>query len=552
MIQSPKFDDGLHVTIDSCRLRREGREILKDIKFNINQGEIIGIIGESGAGKSTLFHSILGYLSPSDWEIKGSVVHNSVNLLTYSPKKWEALRGKTFRILLQEPVISVNPAFRIEYQLDQSYKLACPFLPKSQRQKKIIDLMQSLGLSTDEGLLKRYPGEISGGQLQRISIAMAIGPPCKYLFVDEPTNSLDSIISVDLIKLLRKLHKNGHARSLIFITHDLSIARALDCDRILMLKEGRLVEDSIFRDFAASPDSNHAQRMISTQEWLFRFGDQDRIRHTIKEESNVVGEVKNLSYSYPRKGIISKRGPDVIHNMSFKLQQGNFLGLVGNSGEGKTTIALSLALLFNEFRGEISILNTNIKKLRKHKINRRFRHHIQLITQNASTSFDPEQTILENSIECLKGRGVPIDTGLNAFKRLMRYFQISERCINAYPHQLSSGEKQRLAIIRALSGDLRILVADEPFMHLDAANKERLVRLLLILKRRKDNPLTVVMIMHDLYLARGICDSILIIHKGKILEEDNPDVIFRSPKQEQTKRLVDATRFFGYTSSNIH
>jgi peptide/nickel transport system ATP-binding protein len=227
------------------------------------------------------------------------------------------------------------------------------------------------------------------------------------------------------------------------------------------------------------------------------------------------------------------------------------LGLVGNSGEGKTTIALSLALLFDEFRGEISILNTNIKKLRRHKINRHFRHQIQLITQNASTSFDPEQTILENSIECLRGRGVPISAGLNTFKRLMRYFQISERCIKAYPHQLSSGEKQRLAIIRALSGDIRILIADEPFMHLDAANKERLVRLLLLLKRRRNNPLTVVMIMHDLYLARGLCDSILIIHEGKILEEDDPDVIFRSPKQEQTRKLVEASMFFGYTSASV-
>jgi peptide/nickel transport system ATP-binding protein len=547
MIQAPKLNGGLQVTIDSCQLWRERREILKDIRFNINPGETIGIIGESGAGKSTLFHAMLGYLPPSDWQIKGSVIYDSANLLAYSPKKWETLRGKTFRILLQEPAISVNPAFRIQYQLDQSYRLACPYLPKTQRRKNIVDLMQSLSLTPPEELLKRFPGELSGGQLQRVSIAMAIGPPCHYLFVDEPTNSLDSIISVDLINLLKKMRSSGYIRSLVFITHDLSIARALECNRILMLKGGRLIEDRTFKDLISAPKSKHARRMIATQEWLFGFGDQEKMRTTPKAEADAIGEIKNLSYSYPRKGIISKRGSDVLHGLSFKLRRGKFLGLVGNSGEGKTTIALSLALLFDEIRGEISVLNTNLKKLRQHKINRHFRHQIQLVTQNASTSFDPEQTILENSIECLKGRGVPIIEGLNAFRRLMRYFQISERCIKAYPHQLSSGEKQRLAIIRALSGDIRILVADEPFMHLDAANKERLVRLLLLLKRRRNNPLTVVLIMHDLYLARGLCDSILIIHGGKILEEDDPDVIFRSPRQEQTRRLVEASKFFGYT-----
>ena len=533
----------LQVDIRSCRLRREGREILRDVKFAIRPGDKVGIIGESGAGKSTLFHAMLGYLSRSDWDVTGSVVYDSKDLLTYSPKEWEAIRGRNFRVLLQEPAISINPAFRIQYQLEQSYKLACPEQKKSQRMKNIVELMYSLNLTPALELLKRFPGELSGGQLQRVSIAMAIGPPCQYLFADEPTNSLDSVISMELIDLLKRLHSDGYARTLVFITHDMSIARALECNRILMLHDGNLVEDQQLRDFIHEPQSKDAKIMIKTNERLNRFSERVNMRELPTVGSEVVGDVQNLSYSYRRRGIVSKRGPDVVHNVSFQLQRGEFLGLIGNSGEGKTTIALSLALLMDEFQGEISILNTGVKELRTYKIHRQFRRQVQVVPQNASTSFDPKQTILENCIECMRGRGLRVDDGLVTYKRLMTYFRISDRCIYKYPHQLSSGEKQRLAIIRALIGNTQVLIADEPFMHLDAGNKERLLRLLLLLKRRKGNPLTCVLIMHDLHLTRNLCNSILIIHEGKILEENSPDAILKSPKYEQTKKLVDATMF---------
>lgn len=478
-------------------------------------------------------------------------MYNSSDLLSYSPKKWETLRGKNFRILLQEPAISVNPAFRIQYQLDQSYKLACPYLRKSQRRQNIIELMYSLNLTPTVDLLKRFPGELSGGQLQRVSIAMAIGPPSQFLFVDEPTNSLDSVVGMELINLLKKLHFSGFTRTLVFITHDLSIARALNCHRILMIQDGRLVEDRSFQDFVRKPNSKQARGMIKTYDRLYRLSNRERRRSTPKDQLNVIGTVKDLSYSYRRKGIIARRGADVIHQVSFELQQGEFTGLIGNSGEGKTTIALNLAFLLDEFRGDISILETNIKNIRKRRINRRFRNQVQVVTQNASTSFDPKQSILENCIECFKGRGIQINDGLNTFKRLMKYFQVPERCINMFPHQLSSGEKQRLAIIRALSGDIRILIADEPFIHLDAVNKERLIRLLSLLKRRVGNPLTCIMIMHDLNLARSLCDSILIIHEGKILEKNDPDAILKSPKCDPTKKLVEATMFLSYTPAYI-
>ncbi|KPL06465.1 hypothetical protein AMJ86_08395, partial [bacterium SM23_57] len=237
---------------------------------------------------------MLGYLSHSDWDVKGSVTYDSKDLLTYSPKEWEAIRGKNFRILLQEPAISINPAFRIQYQLEQSYKLACPTQKKSQRMKRIVELMYSLNLTPAIELLKRFPGELSGGQLQRISVAMAIGPPSQYLFADEPTNSLDSVISMELINLLKRLHSNGYACTLVFITHDLSIARALECNRILMLHDGRLVEDRSLQDFIKESHSKDAQAMIKTNDRLNRFGERECIRDLPAAGFEVVGDVQNL------------------------------------------------------------------------------------------------------------------------------------------------------------------------------------------------------------------------------------------------------------------
>ena len=238
-----------------------------------------------------------------------------------------------------------------------------------------------------------------------------------------------------------------------------------------------------------------------------------------------------------------KRGSDVIAGISLKLHQGRFVGLIGNSGEGKSTLGLNIAFLMESTAGEVTILNTVMKDLRKQGDHERFRHQVQIITQQAASAFDPNQTILDNFKECLKGRGIDVENGMSVVKRLMKFFQLHERHIYKYPHRISSGEKQRLAIIRSLVGDVRILIADEPFMHLDAENRKRLIKLLLLLKKRPHNPLSCVIIAHDLSLVRGLCDSVAIIHNGKIIEENTPESIYKSPQHRQTRKLVEAYEF---------
>ena len=609
-----KVLDVHHLTVEFSNQKRTTVAV-NNISFSLQKGQVLGCVGESGSGKSVTSLALMG-LVPSPGKItRGEICFRpakgqsmqAVDLLSIPPEELRYYRGGEMAMIFQEPMSSLNPVYNIEFQLTEAILLHQK-VSTEQAKNQAISLLQEVRLlpsdeqleekyietfplenkghvrekirtyiqEQKEAILKRYPHELSGGQLQRVMIAMAISCNPTLLIADEPTTALDVTVQAEILRLLRDLCKSDREMSMVFISHDLGVINEI-ADQIVVMYQGEIVEEGPKEEVLNSPQHPYTKgllacrpRLNSRPEKLPTVSDflqvekdsqgkiielQEITPPAVKfitlqeEESRIEGlqhhenilSVENLSVRFPVKGVFGqvKTFFNAVDQVSFAVKQGETLGLVGESGCGKSTLARTILRLIPATSGNIYFRGENLAKLNPSDPKLRLlRRELQIVFQNPYNSLNPRLSIGKAILEPM----VIHHTGGNSQKRRQRVEYLLERVkldptwFDRYPHQLSGGQRQRVCIARALALNPQFIICDESVSALDVSVQAGVLNLLKELQQEFN--LTYIFISHDLSVVRFMSDRIMVMNKGKIEEMGTANEIINSPQSDYTRKLI--------------
>lgn len=556
----------LQVNNLSIRFEQDGKltTAVKEISFELHPGKLTAIVGESGSGKSVTALSLLQLL-PDQATINGELLfcsdgNNQLDLLKATPPQIKKIRGNNIAMIFQEPMTSLNPVFTCGFQVMESLLLHKKLNRKEARQKTI-ELFEQVELPDPAAMFKRYPHQISGGQKQRVMIAMAMSCNPTLLIADEPTTALDVRVQKNILQLLKKLQQQQQM-SVLFITHDLGLVAAF-ADEVLVMHKGIIVEKGLTKTVLQNPEHAYTKALLACKPHKESKGRKlpvvsDFIKEGISIETDLnqilqplqiplisetpVLSVQNLRVFFPdKKNIFGKPISffKAVDDVSFKVNEGETIGLVGESGCGKTTLGRSILQLIKPTSGEILLHGKALQSMTNQEL-RNTRKDLQIVFQDPYGSLNPRISIGEAILEPLMVHGL-----LNNKKerkeqviQLLEQVNMSADVYTRYPHQFSGGQRQRICIARALALKPSFLIFDESVSALDVSVQAQVLNLINDLKNKYK--FTSIFISHDLSVVHYISDRILVMNKGKIVEEGNANDIMYHPKETYTQQLIEA------------
>ncbi len=534
--------------------------VIHNISFSLNKNEVLGIVGESGSGKSVCCLSLLGLLPAGISRIEhGEVRFEGESMDIQNQKGLRKIRGLDFGVVFQEPMSSLNPSARCGDQVAEVL-LNHGQCSKSEVRAKVTDLFKQVKLPDPELVFRKYPHEVSGGQKQRVMIAMAIACNPKVLIADEPTTALDVTVQKDIINLLKELQASHHM-SILFISHDLSLVSEI-ADRVLVMYRGRIVENGNVKEVFKNPQHPYTRALIGSRPSLEIRQKRLPTIHDFMSESipkDVYSNKERAAYQkkiYSRPPLLEVRDlqksfftrmglfrPDrefkALSGVSFKLYEGETLGLVGEFGCGKTTLGNCILQLEDISGGEILYKGQDITKL-KSKALRSLRRDIQIIFQDPYSSLNPRLTIGEAIMEPMKVHGLYRSSSGRKEKvmEILARVGLEQEHFSRYPHQFSGGQRQRVGVARAIAMQPKLIVCDESVSALDISIQAQVLNLLNELK--ENFGFTYIFISHDLSVVKYMSDQLLVMNSGKIEEFGDADKVYRNPQSDYTQKLIDA------------
>jgi len=502
---------------------------VQGVSFDLKRGEILAIVGESGSGKSTLAMAI-PQLLPINSRLSGQIFFEGVDLLSSDLKHRVSLRGRRIATIFQDPASTLDPVFSIGFQFDEVLRVLEPNLSKKQRYERSLELLYFVGIPAAEKRLKHFPHQFSGGQLQRIMIAQALAGHPEILIADEPTTALDVTVQQEILDLLYRLNKN-EKMTILLITHDMGVVADL-AQRVIVMKEGQIIETAPTETLFATPREDYSRQLLNAvprgQETNKRVG--DTVPLTQNTPMRLIANNLCLGYN-SRFG----HGQDIVHNISFGLRAGEFVGLVGESGSGKTTIGRSLLGIIAPKSGQLMLEGDEIYSKKHHAAQQRAR--IGAVFQNPTGSLNPHLTIGQSIAEPLHTHSnLSRAEKLDRVHQLLGQVGLSENWQSRYPSELSGGQCQRVAIARALALNPLLLVVDEPTSALDVSIQAEILALLRQLQEKY--AFSCLFISHDLAVVSNLCHSVLVLHKGKIIERGETSQVFDQPQSDYTRQLI--------------
>ena len=534
-------------------LAKKPKSLVNNISFKIKKNEIVGLIGESGSGKSLTSLSILNLLNKKQFEISGNILFENNDLLKLSQNEMLKIRGAKIAMIFQEPMSALNPTMKIGEQLFEMY-VSHQNMPFQKITNRIKTLIQKVKLDGVDKLLEKYPHQISGGQKQRVMIVMALACSPKLLIADEPTTALDITVQKEIVEILKSLQKTENL-SILFISHDLKLVSKIT-DRILIIKNGVIVERGNNKSIFKAPESDYTKALLSVM-----INSKVRLKKlpTIKSfKSKSVKEKKSerekrLKKIYSKKPIlqinyltkfyntsnnlfVKNKGFKALDDIKISLYEGETLGLIGESGSGKTTLSNAILKINSYDDGNIIFKGEDISKLKGQKL-LDFRKECQIIFQDPYASLNPIKNIKQTLTEPIKYHKIVSST--EKVIELLIDVGLDESFLNRYPHELSGGQRQRVCIARAISVGPKIVICDECVSALDVSVQATILNLLNSLKKKYG--FTYIFISHDLSVVKYMSDKIVVLNNGKVVEYDDADKIFSNPENNYTKKLINAS-----------
>ena len=534
--------------------------VVNNISFNLKPNEILGVVGESGSGKSVSTLAISGLLPKKISKItSGNITFEGTSLLEYSNALMTMLRGKEIAMIFQEPMSALNPSMTCGAQVLEIILQHKDITP-AKAKVETLQLFEKVKLPRPKDIFKSYPHQISGGQMQRVMIAMAIACKPKILIADEPTTALDVTVQKEIIQLLKTLQKETKM-SIIFISHDLALVSEI-AQRVIVMHKGNIVEEGKTEDIFLQPKQLYTKALIAskpnTKIHLKRLPTvSDFVNNTVPTETisdnerrlfrkqlfeqKPLLEVVNVDKEfYSNAGLFSKATiVKAVNNVSFKVYEGETLGLVGESGCGKSTLGNVILQLHKATKGKVFYKGEDITKL-KGKALRVLRKDIQLIFQDPFSSLNPRITVGKAIEEPMKVHKLYKNDDERKEKviSILKRVGLDASHYYRHPHEFSGGQRQRIGIARTIALQPKLIVCDESVSALDISVQAQVLNLLNELK--EDFGFTYIFISHDLSVVKYMADELIVMNKGQIEEQGDPDHIYENPKTHYTKRLIAA------------
>ncbi len=543
---------------------RSGGQLVRavdGISLDLAPGETLGIVGESGSGKTATALAVMRLLPPAANVAGGQIFFQkneaATDLLALPEAQMRPLRGGPLAMIFQEPMSSLNPVFRCGPQVAEAIRLH-QNLPKNEANALTIKLFEKTRLPDPARIFRSFPHQLSGGQLQRVMLALALANAPQLLIADEPTTALDVTVQKQILDLLAELRAET-GLSMLFISHDLGVVRHV-ADRVAVMRQGKIVETGPVREVLENPQHVYTQGLVACRpaRWLGVSERPGRLPTLgepvptgenvgrVNNPSDVVLEVKNLTVRFPaRKNWLGQATEwlNAVDSIDFQVLKGEIFGLVGESGSGKTTLGKAIARLADAHAGQVFFQNQNLLGLPDEAF-APLRRQIQFVFQNPEASLDPRQSIGEAILEPLTvhARHLPgCETAASRRARALQLLdnvQLTHDLFDRRPAELSGGQRQRAALARALAVQPTLLICDEITSALDVSVQATVLNLLLDLRERFG--LTLLLISHDLGVVNFVCDRVLVLNQGKIEQIGTPREVFEKPATEYVRHLVEA------------
>ncbi|MCO6547607.1 MAG: ABC transporter ATP-binding protein [Gilliamella sp.] len=502
---------------------------ITNVSLDLYSNEILCIVGESGSGKSMLANAIMGLLPDGVIASQGEINFDNNNLLTFSENQMRKIRGARIGMVFQDPMTALNPLKTIENQIGEMFTIHANYSKKVIKQK-VIELLTDVQIPNPIAAAKAYPHQLSGGQRQRAMIAMALALEPSILIADEPTTALDVTTQACILKLLHQL-QTLKGSSILFITHDFGVVAEI-ATRVAVMQQGKLVEQGHANDVLNSPSHPYTQKLIAAVPPLTP-GDVRRIN------KEIILKTIDVSKTYHNRSLFkyNRRTTHAVDNVSFQLHKGSTLGIVGESGSGKSTLARCIIKLLDIDSGQIDFDQINIASLKGKRL-KQYSRHIQMVFQDPYASLNPRRKVGDQVAMGPKLYGTSHHDALTKAKELFKLVGLETEALNRYPHEFSGGQRQRIGLACALALEPKVLIADEPVSALDVSVQAQVLELLSQLQKKLG--LTILFITHDLRVAAQICDHIVVMKSGKIVEQGIASQVFLHPKHIYTQNLLDS------------
>jgi len=506
---------------------RSGQSLVRDVSFDVHAGETVCIVGESGSGKSLTSLAVMGLLPKGVLHATaGTAVLNGVDMLQASPAQLLRKRATEVAMVFQEPMTALNPVQRVGDQIDEVLRLHTD-LPRAQRKARVLAMLERVGMPDIQRIHASYPHQLSGGQRQRIVIAMALILRPRLLIADEPTTALDVTTQKQVLQLMKELQQE-QGTAVIFITHDFGVVSEI-ADRIVVMNRGDVVETGGREEVLSRPVAAYTRLLISSVPSLVaRFREDAAVPPVL--------EVIGLDKVYAERRFLGKeRTTHAARDVTFAVRPGQITGIIGESGSGKTTVARCVMRLVEPTAGSIFLGGDAVQGRRSAETTRAF---VQYIFQDPYRSLNPRRTVGDSVSEGLVNGGMARDEAMTRARGALERVGIPADALSRYPHQFSGGQRQRICIARAVVMEPRVLVADEAVSALDVSVQ---AQVLALLERLRDElNIGILFITHDLRVAAQICNSVIVMKRGEVVEAGDAADVLMKPKHAYTRALIAA------------
>jgi len=503
------------------------RFAVENVSLTLKRGEILCVVGESGSGKSVMTSAIMNDVAPRLKVTSGEVIFDGRDVLKLDDAELNKLRGARISMIYQEPMAALNPAIKVGLQVDEVFKLHRPEISRADRKRETLKLFEQMKLPTPERIYNSYPHQISGGQSQRVVIAMALACKPDILIADEPTTALDVTTQKEILSLFNEL-KDVYDNATIMITHDFGVVAEV-ADRVAVMCWGKVIEQGTKEEVLMHPKEDYTKLLVDAMPVL----ETARKPDTARNDAPVV-DVRSLHVVYDAGG---GRQVHALNDASFVLRRGETLGVVGESGSGKSTLAKALIRLVEPTSGAVVIDGEDFLKLRGNDL-QAGRKIIQMIFQDPYGSLNPSESVGSTVQRSLLLRGVGARQARERTMELLEQVGLKREAYRRKPRNFSGGQRQRIGIARALAMEPDVVIADESVSALDLSIQKQVLRLLD--KLQNDYRMAIIFITHDLRVAAQISDYITVMEKGVMVEFGTAEEVFNNPKHPYTEKLLAA------------